>query len=259
MFQLPETTPCRCTNANPRVEFHGEEQHRAIDLTFEVKGENTLLDAIAPGLRAHHYCNRAADAQQQALPDVAIPLPNLRFPQLPETVRWDQPKARGYRWIWDWGRDEQHVDFSDAALGALSYTLHEGGSVEVKFSVSYNGDELADNALFGELCGLAAMGEVHIQLFAPPELVPVKKGWRSGVADAPASSDNGAPLLEPGPGDDDRDDDDAGQGPVDGFAEGSPEAALLDSVQNEGEADPFPASKPKRGRGKRAAAGAPLQ
>ncbi len=238
MFQLTETTACRCSNANPRVEFHGEEQHRAIDLTFEVKGENTLLDAIAPGLRAHHYCNRALDANQQPLPDVAVPLPNLRFAQLPTSVRWDQPKARGYRWIWDWGREAQHVDLSDAAFGNVSYTLHEGGSVEVKFTVSYNGDELENNALYGELCGLAAMGEVHIQLFAPPELVPVKKGWRSGVADMPQATDNGAPLLdEAGPGDDDLDDDDTGGQ----LEEGTPEAALA-------------ASEPKGRRSRRAAA-----
>jgi hypothetical protein len=206
MFQLPETTACRCTNANPRVEFHGEEQHRAIDLTFEVKAENTLLDAIAPGLRAHHFCNRAADAAQETLPDVAIPLPNLRFPQLPDTVKFDQPKARGFRWVWDWGREEQHVDFTDAALGSIGYTLHEGGSVEVKFTVSYNGDELADNALFGELCGLAAMGEVHIQLFAPPELIAVKKGWRSGKADVPEKTDGGTSLPFDAPDDDTEDD-----------------------------------------------------
>lgn len=221
MFQLPEVTAVRCTNANPRVEFHGDEQHRAVDLTFEVKGENILLDAIAPGLRAHHYCNRALDAKQEPLPDVIVPLPNLRFTQLPTSIRWDHPKSRGFRWIWDWGREAQHVDFTDAALGSLSYTLHEGGSVEVKFTVSYNGDELADNALFGELCGLAAMGEVHIQLLAPPELVPVKKGWRSGKADTPAATDGGAPLLETGPGDDDADEDDTGDHP-----EGTPESAL---------------------------------
>lgn len=251
MFQLPETTPLKCTNANPRVEFHGEEQHRAIDLTFEVKGENTLLDAIAPGLRVHHYCNRALDAQQETLPDVVVPLPNLRFTQLPTTMRWDQPKARGYRWIWDWGREAQHVDFSDAAMGGISYTMHEGGSVEVKFTVSYNGDELADNALFGELCGLAAMGEVHIQLFAPPELVPAKKGWRSGRADEPQPTDGGAPLLEgqsPAP------DGEQGEPGEDGFAEGSPEAALLDSVESE--PDPLVPTPAKARRSRRAEAAA---
>lgn len=245
-FELPDLTECVCTNANPRTELHGEERVRALDLTFKLTGENTLLDAIAPGLRAHHYRNAAADAQQQPLPNVAIPLPNLRFPQLPADVRWDQPKVRGYRWIWDWGRDAQHVDFTDAVLASLSYSMQEGGSVEVKFTVSYNGDELADNERYGELCGLAAMGKVHIQLLAPAELVPVKKGWRSGKADAPPQTDNGAPLLDrEGPGDDDLDDDDTGEQHPTGSGED-----FAREVQREFE-------KTKHRRGRRAAATAP--
>jgi hypothetical protein len=202
-FQLPETTAVRCTNANPRTELHGkdddgkEKRVRAIDLTFEYTTENTVLDEIAPGLRAHFYRNMAADAAQETLPDIVIPLPNIRFSQLKtEDIKWDQPKSRGYRWIWDWGREERHVDFTDCAMGGLSLTLHEGGSVDVKFTVSYNGEELNDNEVYGELSGLATMGDVHIQLFAPAELLPVKKGWRSGVADAPVTQDGGGELFE---------------------------------------------------------------
>jgi hypothetical protein len=229
MFEVPEATAMRCTNANPRREFHGEDPHRAIDLTFALTGENTLLDVIAPGLRSHHYCNRAAEAAQASVPDVAIPLPNLRFPQLPTEIRWNQPKARGYRWIWDWGREQQHVDLSDAVLASLAYTLQEGGSVDVKFTVSYNGDELADNTLYGELCGMASMGDVHVQLLAPPDLVPVKKGWRSGKVDAPLASDGGGELFSEGP--------DEGNGESEEHPEGTPEAALAGAVAADKEAE----------------------
>lgn len=257
MFQLPDVTACTCTNANPRTEHHGDELHRAIDLTFTVTGENTLLDAIAPGLRAHHFRNAAADASQESLPDVAVPLPNLRFAQLPtDNIRWNLVKARGYRWIWDWGREAQHVDFSDAALASLSYTLHEGGSVDVKFTVSYNGDELGDNTLFGELCGLSAMGEVHIQLLAPATLLPVKKGWRSGKPDTPQTDGGGELFDQEHAGEEEHEEHPEG----DGFAEGSPEAALLDSVQPEPEPEPDPfQAPPKARRGRKAAAGAALQ
>ena len=201
-FELPETTAVRCTNANPRTEIHGKDENgdpkrvRAIDLTFTYNAENTILDTIAPGLREHFFHNKAADAAQESLDNVLVPLPNIRFPQLKtDDIKWDQDKARGFRWVWDWGREEQHVDFSDVAMGAISFTIIEGGSTEVKFSVSYNGDELEDNTLYGELCGMATMGDVHIQLFAPAELVPVKKGYRAGRPDTPVT-DNGAPLLE---------------------------------------------------------------
>jgi hypothetical protein len=133
MFQLTETTPVRCTNANPRTELHGKDEDgrdnrvRAMDLTFEYTTENTVLDQIAPGLRQHFFRNKAADASQESLPDVVIPLPNIRFPQLKtDDIKWDQPKSRGYRWVWDWGREERHVDFTDCAMGSLALTLHEG-------------------------------------------------------------------------------------------------------------------------------------
>lgn len=244
-FQLPDVTECICTNANPRTEIHGKDENgkerrvRAIDLTFQFTTENTVLNAIAPGLREHFYRNKAADAAQETLPDVVIPLPNIRFPQLKtDDIRWEQPKSRGYRWIWDWGREAQHVDFSDVAVGGLALTLHEGGTTDVKFSVSYNGADLEDNTLYGELCGLAAMGKVHIQLLAPAELVPAKKGWRSGKADEPEKTDGGAPLLDAGPGDDDHDDDDTGDQPL---AEAADFAREVEKQY-------------KRGRGKRAAA-----
>lgn len=268
MFQLPEVTPVRCTNANPRTELHGKDEDgkekrvRAMDLTFEYSTENTVLDEIAPGLRGHFYRNKAADAAQEPLPDVVIPLPNIRYPQLKtDEVKWEQPKSRGYRWIWDWGREERHVDFTDAAMGSMFVTLREGGTVDVKFTVSYNGDELNDNEVYGELCGLATMSDVHIQLFAPAELIPVAKGWRSGKADTPQLKDGGGELLDTDP-----------NGELEEQPEGTPEGALAGAIAADKEAQekaqqqpngeaawPFPNSahepaKPKSRRGLRGAA-----
>lgn len=215
-FELQQVTKVICVNVNPRREFHGPEQVRALDLTFEMEGENTLLDVIEAGLREHHYCNRALDQGQnqiEVLPGIVIPLPNLRFPKLPQSHKYGgTPKHRGYRWTWDWGREERHVDFTDVAFGGIEYETKEGGTCKVKFTVSYNGEELNDNELYGELCGLATMGEVHIQLFAPPELIAVKKGYRAGKPDTPAGKGDGNPnqadlLDDEGDGDSDVDDD----------------------------------------------------
>ncbi|WP_444880553.1 terminase large subunit domain-containing protein, partial [Delftia acidovorans] len=116
-FELAESTAVTITNANPRRELHGEEKVRAIDISFTLTGENTLLDLLEPGLREHHYCNKAATAGQEALPGVLIPLPNLRHPQLPLLYHYGKgQKWRGYRFIWDWGIEDAHVDFMDAVL-----------------------------------------------------------------------------------------------------------------------------------------------
>lgn len=216
MFQLDQTTQVTCTNANTRTELHGDERVRAIDLSFCITGENTLLDRLATGLREHHFCNQALKDGQETLPEVLIPLPNLRHPKLPLSYHYAKgEKWRGYRFIWDWGTEDTHVDFTDAVLSNLHYDLVEGGSCKVYFTVQYNGEELADNDVYGELAGLAAMGEVHIRLIAPAELQPAKKGYRAGKPDTPAPTDGGGELLPP---DDDSDED-------------TPEAALERAAQ----------------------------
>jgi hypothetical protein len=187
MLQFDKPQQAICTNANPRREFHGKDMVRAIDLQFEVSGDNTLLDLIQQGLREHHFHSKALDARQETVEGIEVPLPDLRFPKLPSEYRYDAGNStgsRGYRWVWDWGTQDAHVDFTDAVLKGIHYEIQQGGSVKVKFTVTYNGDELADNDLYGELCALPTMGEVYIQLFAPPELLAVKKGYRAGKPDA---------------------------------------------------------------------------
>ncbi len=239
-FELNSTTEAICTNANTRSEHHGEERVRAIDLSFCLTGENTLLDLIQEGLREHHYFNKALKDGQEALPGVLIPLPDLRFPRLPLTYHFAKgEKWRGYRWIWDWGTEGEHADFTDMVLSNIHYELMQGGSCKVFFTLQYNGGELADNEIYGELSGLASMRTVYFKLIAPPELVPAKKGYRAGQPDTPPTKTDGGSgnLLdeegsEGGEGGDDGQDDD-------GPEPGSPEAALLADATGKS-AWPFP-------------------
>lgn len=200
-FELLEVTKITVTNANPRRELHGEERVRAIDIAFSLDGENTLLDLIEPGLREHHYFNRALKDGQEVLPGVVIPLPNLRHPLLPLSYTYAKgQKWRGYRFIWDWGVEGVHVDFTDAVLSSLHYEIQEGGSVTIGGTIQYNGEELQDNDVYGELSGLASEGDIYIQLLAPAELLPVKKGYRAGKPDTPSptGSDDGQGQLDDG-------------------------------------------------------------
>lgn len=186
MFQLVEPTKVTITNANPRRELHGDEKVRAIDLAFVLRGDNTLLDLIQPGLREHHFCNRAAEAHQQELPNMLVPLPNLKHPNLPTVYHYQKGvKLRGYRFVWDYGIEDARVDFSDAVLANLQYEIFEGGSVEVKGTIQYNGEELQDNDLYGELSGLASEEPIYIKLLAPATAQVAKKGYRAGLPDTP--------------------------------------------------------------------------
>lgn len=210
MFQLTEATEVNITNANPRREMHGEEKVRAIDLTYNLTGDNSLLDLIQDGLRKHHFCNRAADAQQDSLlPDEMAHLPNIRYPNLPTVYHFQKGvKLRGYRFIWDYGLDEARVDFQDVVLANLQYEIFEGGSVEVKGTIQYNGEELQDNILYGDLCGLAAEEPIYIKLLAPATAQVAKKGYRAGKPDT-------QPTPEKNP--DQLDLDDVQQSPEDAF------------------------------------------
>lgn len=198
MFQLVEPTEVNITNANPRRELHGEEKVRAIDLQFTLTGDNKLLDLIQDGLRVHHYCNRAADAQQESLlPQELAHLPNIRHPNLPTVYHYQKGvKLRGYRFIWDYGLDDARVDFQDVVLANLQYEIFEGGSVEVKGTIQYNGEELQDNILYGELSGLASEEPIYIKLLAPATAQVAKKGYRAGKPDTQASPEKNPDQLD---------------------------------------------------------------
>lgn len=211
MFQLTETTAVVVTNANPRREMHGEEKVRAIDITCSLTVENTILDVLQLGLREHHFCNRAAEAQQGTLPDVMIPLPNLRFAQLPAIYHFNKGvRLRGYTLIRDYGTNEEHFRFEDVVLTAINYEIFEGGTVKLNFTVQYNGEELQDNDLYGELSGLTSEGEMFIKLLRPAELKVAKKGYRAGKPDTQAVPEKSKDQLELG---------DDQQSPEDAFAQ----------------------------------------
>lgn len=214
-FELTDVTKVTVTNANPRRELHGEASVRAIDISFSLTGENTLLDLIQPGLREHHYFNKALKDGQESVPGIIIPLPNLRFPRLPTTYNFAKgEKWRGYRLLRDFGMADDHIDFTDAVMSNLHYEVFEGGSCTVFWTIQYNGEELQDNDLYGELSGLASEGDIHIKLLAPAELVPAKKGYRAGQPDTAPPPNSGLQdgQQQLGVGDD-KDPDDIGPGP----------------------------------------------
>lgn len=224
-FELQEATKVAITKTNPRTELHGDERVRAIDICFKLEGDNTLLDLIQPGLREHHFHSKALDAQQESLPDMLVPLPDLRFPNLPRGYAYtlgSTGKLRGYRFIWDWGIEEGHVDFSDVALSKLTYEIEEDPArCTIYGTIQYNGDELSDNELYGELSGMGTDGTAYIRLIAPGELLPAKRGYRAGHPDtAPKAAVEGQQEL--GEAEEDEDPDPEG----DELDPSTPEGAL---------------------------------
>lgn len=231
-FQIEEVREVKVIHANARTESHGKEHVRAVDIRMCIEGSNELLDIlIQPGLRDFHYFNKAMNDGQMDLPPEAVglaPKPDLRFPHLPAKYKWAEGKKwRGFRWVRDFGLLEDAFDFTDCAAGNVEYEVKEGGTVAIWFTVSYNGDELTDNALYGELTGLGTVGTIHTKLLAPPELVHAKKGYRAGRPDTPAAAvkDDAQQELESADGED---------GGGEGAEEGEAEEVALDPATAEG-------------------------
>lgn len=186
-FELIAATQILVTNVNARPELHGEERVQAVDIACTLTGPNTLLDLLKEGLREHFYFDASKKAGQRALLADA-PLPNLRHPELPaEGIPFKKgEKWRGYRFQQDYGIQEAVLDFTDCVLANMKFDCLEGGTVNLYFTIQYNGDELLDKSVLGDVIGLAVERDVHIKLLAPPELLKVAKGYRANKPDTPA-------------------------------------------------------------------------
>lgn len=251
-FELSTPTEVEFYHVNVRSEFHGEEHVRAVDIGFKVKGENTLLDLIKPGLREHHFCSTSSAKGQQHL--TLTPLPNIRHPELATKYAF----AKGQRWHgYRFVCEGANLDFEDSAIAAMVYEIFEGGSCMIAGLLQYNGDKLADDGVYGRAAGLTTLGKGRVQILAPKELLPItEKNWRSGehATDQPPGG-NGHDMTGPGPGFQAEAGADTEE---DVLLPGTPAAALADAVAKEGEEPwPFPDSTHEGTKRRRRAAAAP--
>lgn len=207
-FELTQPTEVTITNVNGRVELHGEDRVQAVDIAFTLTGPNTLLDMLKPGLREHFYFNAAKKAGQKALL-ADEPLPNLRHAELPaEGIAFRKgEKWRGYRFQRDYGTQGAVLDFTDAVLSGIKFDCLEGGTVTIYGTIQYNGEELADRDVLGDVISLAVERNIHMVLLAPPELLKVGKGYRANRPDTKPSAGAAAGQRELGEGGDGDDDD----------------------------------------------------
>lgn len=222
-FELKEVTECRLLHVNHRKEFHGDEQVLAVDLNFEKEGGNELLDLLDEAIRTALYFNRAATSGQENLPEVLAVLPNLRLPQLNgQKFKWGDhsAKLKGYRFVLDYGLgDEQsNVEFADSSVGKFEFETKEGGTVVLRWQLSYAGDAITESTLFKLIDH--EQKAAHVTLSAGPNLQLVK-GGKTKTAPQP-SEDDGQQSLTGDKPDGGNDDDEAD--------ELTPEGALTNSL-----------------------------
>lgn len=250
-FELKKLTEVEFFHVNVRPEFHGEESARAADIGIRVKGENTLLDLVKPGLREHHFCDRSTAPGQVPLPLTS--LPNIRHPELATKYAF----AKGERWKgYSFNAPVASLAFEDCAIAAMQYEFYEGGSCVIQFLLQYNGDDLADDGIYGRTAGLATMGKGKVRITAGQVQPITEKGFHSGHSTGEAP----APGGQAGAGAEFQTDLAADTESDVVHAEGSPEAALAGAVAQaeHPEGWPFPnsAHQERKGRARRAPRGA---
>ena len=166
MFEIQQQ-PAKLTHLNIRTEKHGEDDVRAVDLKFERVGANTLLDELAPGLRAALYQPPQAGNQTDAFNGE---LTALAFPQIEMPLRLDG-QWPGYKASIATGIDPDDALVLTSELKKQKVEAVQGGSAKHEFTLSaYPDDE--------ELVRLAsALGhEVELTLEAPKPAAPGDEG-----------------------------------------------------------------------------------
>lgn len=166
MLQLTEPTTMKLANVQARVEKRGDEDVMAIDLSVVWNTNNRNLTAIQKQLRDCLFCDmRQEEGGDQTEMDLPVDeLPNVRVPGMDYPVKLDFQQV-GARVEVAYGiSDVSAIVLSLCKIGKMRVTPIEGGSAEVKFSISSSAD--IDDHIIGTLSVLQQR-EISIKLTMP--------------------------------------------------------------------------------------------
>jgi len=192
MFELAEFTSITLDHFQTRVELHGEAHVLACDLSMTLKTHNSILDLMDKRLRPRLYMNLSAEekarlTQQagQATMDLPISdLPNIAFPDIDYPLKF-MKEYSGHTCTIEHGIDSSTaIVLNVCKLKTFRITPIEGGSVEIKFTISSAAD--IDEHITGAM-PMKQKTDIKMKLLAPRDV-------DGGVIDA--SADGDAPGTE---------------------------------------------------------------
>lgn len=138
-FELATATNLKLDNVNIRMEKHGEENVPAIDLAVTLTANNKMLDMLHKSLRTALFTKLGPEATNDVQKEMDLPvdeLPNIRFSKLAYPIKIDD-KLAGYNLTVEYGvKEDTHLKLTLCELKNFRITPIEGGSVEVKFTIS---------------------------------------------------------------------------------------------------------------------------
>lgn len=157
-FELTPTA-ATLTSVTPRTEVHGDDRVFAISLGIKITGPNTLLDKLAPALRATLY---KPVEDQDLLPGIEESTPLLRCRNIEQLTI--AAAFEGWTLTVDHGIDESDpITLGGCKVDKFKVCPKEGGSVDLLFRV---GSSDIDATEAGLLCSHLSQ-EISITLTAP--------------------------------------------------------------------------------------------
>jgi len=136
MFKLSKQT-CVPSGFNQHIERHGKiDKYAALDLTMIAEMHNSVLDMLAPGLRAQWFKPKPKSEEDLADQGTDDNLVCLRFPELQSTFTWDY-KGAGYKCFFDFGiSGDADINLVDMKLHKMKVEGKNGGTVKIEFKLS---------------------------------------------------------------------------------------------------------------------------
>lgn len=141
MFQFNEIT-AKLSNVNVKAEIHDEDTKLAADLSIELRGPNTILEDIAPGLLAVLYRKAEDGEDEQGELDLDPQrLSKLAFPFLQQPLKWDK-EYTGFTFVMHYGIDEKSATkLADCQVDKWKFECQDGGTVITTFRVIAHPEE----------------------------------------------------------------------------------------------------------------------
>lgn len=147
-FEFLTPTQFELNNFQTRIEKHGDANVLAVDLAVTLTTHNSILQLLHPELCAGIFTNltaeqlarQDAEAGQTKMDLPVSELPNIRFDRLLYPLKWDL-ELTGYIVKVEQGiNDDSAIVLNMCVLKKFNVTPIEGGSVEIKFTISSSAD-----------------------------------------------------------------------------------------------------------------------
>lgn len=140
MLEFAKPTSVFLDQVRSRVELHGEDHVHAIDLSMTYTGGNSVLDDVAPGLRATlltaHVELPSGKAAQCEMDLPVDDMPHLRVPSLVPPLRVDCEAEGATVVVANGIKVATPIRLIECKVRKVRVTAIAGGSAEVKFQVS---------------------------------------------------------------------------------------------------------------------------